>query len=753
MQRVLVTGATSFLGYHVTKLLNERGVRPRVLELPDADRMPLSRLGVDQCAGDLQDPQAVREACTGVDTVLHMAFKVSVGGGERVIEEMRRVNVLGTHQLLAAAAAQGVTRAVITGSALAVGVNREPVPLTETASWSEHAFDIPYALSRRQAEQEALALASEDFAVISVCPAFTMGPDDPVGAPANKLIESLITCKLRFTLPVGFGCLDVRDFAGGLLAAADRGLSGQRYLLSGHNVTTEQLLARTAAIAAVRVPRFTPPRLLLRAIAMAVVRISKAVGKPAPIDPGLLQIVGRYAWYDTTRSRSELGWQPRPLEQTLEDTVRWLRQQIRSGHTSDSGGRTLLRRRPVLGWWLAAAPRPEIRVAPSIRFDKTTARAIAAVDHSAEFAASLEHAVSPLAGFDDAVILPGGTTALMTGADGHIWTVDTTTQAASPLVDPPLMAYGIHLAPGDPGHVYFCASRSYGTVQENGKVGVYRLGLDDYSIQLVVGEVPATDLSEGRPVVYRDDDPAAPELRRAGSGWPARPLIVCDNLAVSEDGLRIYFSEPFDYPDASVDDAVDEAIALAPNGRLWRHDLSTGTTRLIAEGFHFINGILCDLHPGREREQSVLVTQTSLFRLTRFFLGGPRAGSAEVVLDGITGMPDGIDRDSAGRIWLALFTERGPLLTWLHAHAWLKPLFLRLPAKLLLSRKRRTGLLVVSPDGSEPLYSAMYKGPLLTSIPSAVPTTGGAYLANLNLGPSRGEPRGIVRMRLPPQLA
>ena len=161
-------------------------------------------------------------------------------------------------------------------------------------------------------------------------------------------------------------------------------------------------------------------------------------------------------------------------------------------------------------------------------------------------------------------------------------------------------------------------------------------------------------------------------------------MLVCDNLEVSADGRRIYFSEPFDYSGASVDDAVDEAIALATNGRLWRYDLDTGVTRLIAEGFHFINGVSYDLHEGQPREESVIVNETSHFRLTRFYLRGPRAGTAEVVLDGITGMNDGMDRDAAGRIWLALFTEGSRVLTWVHAHAWVKPLFMRTPPKMLL---------------------------------------------------------------------
>ncbi|MDV3241441.1 MAG: hypothetical protein LOY00_06615 [Methylocaldum sp.] len=228
--------------------------------------------------------------------------------------------------------------------------------------------------------------------------------------------------------------------------------------------------------------------------------------------------------------------------------------------------------------------------------------------------------------------------------------------------------------------------------------------------------------------------------------------MVCDNLEVSEDGRRIYFSEPFSYRDASLDDAVDEAIALPPNGRLWRHDLDTGTTRLVAEGFHFINGVLYDLHPGQPREESVLVTQTSLFRLARFYLRGPKAGSYEVVLDGLTGMDDGMDRDASGRIWLALFTERSPILTWAHENAWIKPLLLRLPPRLLLRQTQRTGVIVVSPDGSKPLYAAMYKGLPLASIASAVPAENGIYLANESLGELDSEQSGIVRLKWPKQL-
>lgn len=324
MNTVLVTGATSLLGYHVAKRLNEQGIRPRVLELSGSNMAPLDRLQVDRVDGSLNDPDAIVNACRGADTVLHLAFKVSLGGSAELQEEMRRVNIGGTQRLLSAAAANGVSRAVVASSALAVGVNRRPEPLNEKASWAEHAFDVLYARLRREAEQISLSMAKPGFDVVAVCPSFTMGPDDPVGAPANKLLKTLASGKLRFTLPVGFGCLDVRDFAEGVLLAAQHGKSGQRYLISGQNVTTSELLQQAAAIAGVRAPTFQPPTILVRAAAAVVGVFSRIKGQPSPVDSSVLQIIGRYAWYDTTLARTDLGFRPRPLPETLRDTIGWL---------------------------------------------------------------------------------------------------------------------------------------------------------------------------------------------------------------------------------------------------------------------------------------------------------------------------------------------------------------------------------------------------------------------------------------------
>jgi dihydroflavonol-4-reductase len=325
MNTTLVTGATGFLGYHVVKRLIQSGIRPRVLERPESSLAVLDGLDVERGAGHLDDPAAVRSACAGIDTLLHVAFKVSIGGGGPALEEMQRINVAGTRSLLQAAAASGVRRAVVTGSALAIGVNRQPEPLDESASWAQHALDLPYALLRRQVELDALAQSTPQFAVMTVCPSFTFGPDDPVGAPANKLLQALMARKVPVKVSVGFGCLDVRDFAHGMVLAGERGRSGSRYLLSGDNVTIDQLVEQVSAIAGVRPPRFTVPAFIVRGLVGVLELLSKVRGKPPEITGDVLQLLGRYAWYDTSKARAELGWTPRPLRETLTETIQWLR--------------------------------------------------------------------------------------------------------------------------------------------------------------------------------------------------------------------------------------------------------------------------------------------------------------------------------------------------------------------------------------------------------------------------------------------
>ena len=120
--------------------------------------------------------------------VFHLKFTISLSSGKQVEQSLYEGNVVGTRNLLEAAANSGVSRVVVSSSSLTVGLNHEPQPLDEGADWDRYAFNLPYALSRRQAEQEALSRSpGEPPEIVVVNPSFTLGPEDLVGAPANGL--------------------------------------------------------------------------------------------------------------------------------------------------------------------------------------------------------------------------------------------------------------------------------------------------------------------------------------------------------------------------------------------------------------------------------------------------------------------------------------------------------------------------------------------------------------------------------------
>ncbi|MEN8259789.1 MAG: NAD-dependent epimerase/dehydratase family protein [Pseudomonadota bacterium] len=338
MNTVLVTGPAGFLGYHVIKLLNDRGVKPRALiEASDSALSDpktkkameaLRTLDVEEVMGDYDDLSSLQAACEGVDTLFHLKFCINMGDGEAVEKQLHEQNVVATRNMLDAATAEGVDRILVSSSVLTIGLNPEPEPLKETADWDKYRFNLPYALSRRQAEQEALARPSgEELPVVSVVnPSFTLGPEDFVGAPANLLLDKMSNFWFRFTAPNGFSILDVRDYADGALKAAEKGLHGQRYILSGPNINSYLLLKEAAAVDGREAPKWLLP-IPVWFVSLLTKVLAKVKKKPWPKgSPSITELWGKHAWYNTDLARNELGWETRPLRETVEDSLRWRRE-------------------------------------------------------------------------------------------------------------------------------------------------------------------------------------------------------------------------------------------------------------------------------------------------------------------------------------------------------------------------------------------------------------------------------------------
>lgn len=309
MAKVLVTGATGFIGSHVARLLTERGddVTLGVQEgSPDA---AIADLDCRRLKLELLDRRTVRRALQGAEQVFHCAGVTSVSPKDE--QRLFEVNVSGTKLLMEEALRADVERVIYTSSAAVVG----PAPPGKTADegqlFTAGRLEIPYVDSVHEGEMEALRVAARGLPLVCVNPSVCFGPGDHL-LSSTRVVRSFLLGRVPVHVDGAASIVDVRDVAAGHLLAAERGDAGERYILSGRNFTHDRLFADLGRLSGV-----DPPVKLPGSAARAAAEITGAVSQADAKAAGL------WWTYRSTKARRELGWKPRPHEETLEATVAW----------------------------------------------------------------------------------------------------------------------------------------------------------------------------------------------------------------------------------------------------------------------------------------------------------------------------------------------------------------------------------------------------------------------------------------------
>ena len=235
MQKVLVTGATGFIGANVTRLLSERGADVRVLVRPTSDRRNLAGLEVEAVEGDLRDPESVRRSVRGCRQVFHVGADYRFWA--RDPREIYRSNVEGTTHVMEACLSAGVERVVYTSTVGTIGLAAHPAPCDEMTRMLGGQLTSHYKRSKLQAEQAVLSYAARGLPVVIVNPSAPIGPWDAKPTPTGQLIVDFVRGKLSAIVDTGLNIVHVRDVAEGHLLAAERGRIGERYILGHRNMT------------------------------------------------------------------------------------------------------------------------------------------------------------------------------------------------------------------------------------------------------------------------------------------------------------------------------------------------------------------------------------------------------------------------------------------------------------------------------------------------------------------------------------
>jgi dihydroflavonol-4-reductase len=319
--KTLVTGGSGFLGSHLVRALAARGDDLRLLLRRGSSVDHLSDLEFERAGGDVLDRASVRAAMQDVERVFHLAGTTSMRPQDR--DRVFELNVTGTRVVLEEAQAADVARVVHTSSVGAIGPAVPGGTVDESQPFLAGGLGIAYVNSKHEAEVEALRMAARGLPVVIVNPSFVLGPDDPKGTSMG-LVRRFLLGRIPGYVDGGINIVDVRDVAQGHVLAEERGVSSERYILAGRNFTLDRLFADFARIAG---RDQIPVKLPGPAMALAVEAVTR-VGLPIAVSPDEVRSAMQWWTCRNTKARRELGFEPRPHEETLDEAVRWQMDQL-----------------------------------------------------------------------------------------------------------------------------------------------------------------------------------------------------------------------------------------------------------------------------------------------------------------------------------------------------------------------------------------------------------------------------------------
>jgi dihydroflavonol-4-reductase len=340
----LILGATGFIGGQIARAALAAGWRVSALRRRSDAVGDLAGLPVEWVNGDLDDRAALL-ALMKSSVVSHQSSVVSgqssvvsgppsaVGGrpssvvfhcagayphNPRTLARDVASAVRQMRNVLEMAAEAGVARVIYTSSFTTIGAAGEPGRLAdERDSYVPSSSGDPYYEAKWAMEAEALAAARKGLPVVVVCPVAVFGPGDVHMAVSQPLLMAA-RGRMPFYLDASFSVIDVRDVAEAHLAAVERGRSGERYILSAHNLTLREGLTEIAHVAGTRPPRIKIGGPLLDAII--------GIGGLIPgSNVSYLRTMRLWQPVSNAKAVAELGLPTRPFAETVQDALAWFR--------------------------------------------------------------------------------------------------------------------------------------------------------------------------------------------------------------------------------------------------------------------------------------------------------------------------------------------------------------------------------------------------------------------------------------------
>lgn len=324
---IIVTGATGHIGNVLVRELTSAGNIVRAVIPPSEDITPLKGLNVEIMPGDIRDVNSLNRAFEGAEIVYHLAGVISILPGKgKLLED---VNVKGTQNVVEACLNRGVKRMVYTSSIHAVKEAPHGTVITESQPFDPSSVLGDYAKSKARATLAVTRGVTKGLDAVIVCPTGVIGPYDFRVSEMGHLILNFLSRKLKVCVGGAYDFVDVRDVARGMTLAAEKGVTGESYILSGERVTIRDFLTLLERVTGVQAPHLQVPCWLARAAGVAATPYY-LLSKAKPLFTAYsIDVLASNSLVSSAKARREIGYSARSITESLADTVLWLREEAR----------------------------------------------------------------------------------------------------------------------------------------------------------------------------------------------------------------------------------------------------------------------------------------------------------------------------------------------------------------------------------------------------------------------------------------
>ncbi len=317
----LVTGATGHIGNVLVRLLLERGESVRAMIMPGEDSSPLEGLQVEIVEADVLDYASLLKAFENIHIAYHLAGLISILPGKD--QMVQTVNVLGTRNIIHAAQSARIKRLVYTSSIHALRRVPHGVLIDESVPFDiEHAISS-YDSSKATASLEVLEAVQNGMDAVIVCPTGVIGPYDFRRSDMGQLILDCVENKPMLYVDGAYDFVDVRDVAQGLIMAGEQGRCGQSYILSGERIAVLDIIKIVQEVLGQRLFSLKIPFKLANLTANLTPFVYRLTHIKPRFTSYSLATITSNSFISNAKARLELGYHPRPLRESLADTVRW----------------------------------------------------------------------------------------------------------------------------------------------------------------------------------------------------------------------------------------------------------------------------------------------------------------------------------------------------------------------------------------------------------------------------------------------